>query len=716
MKIFYNKVLKNYLVMVLTIFIAELLFKYVEGVKIIDWSTLRIFLGTSFISLLISLLSSFLPRILNNFLCFLFALFFSIYTFLQAGFENFLGVYLSFGTSSQASAVTDYIGEFLGSFKLSYYFILIPILFMLLFYIFIDRKIKVMENNDEIDFSDRFSKGVLKEQLANDRKKQKLKSQFGDKMAGLIFLVIFGGVYYYTLDAKYMQNELQLTSNKSLFRSPSSPAIAINQFGTTTYCLLDVKDLILSTPEEVVLLETYNKVEQVKTDYTRYIDDSAWEEVIANETNKNYKTLSNYFISRKITDKNDYTGIFEGKNVIVIMLESVVNIALDPEYYPNFYKVASEGWYWSNSYSPRSACNTGNNEMSGMVSLFTINKVCTANEYKYNRYPESIFGLFNDAGYTTQSFHDYTDQYYYRKTIHPNMGSGKYWGVEALSIPYSNVYREWPSDVALMEKVLEKTQDQKKFMAWVTTVTTHSPYNQSSVYGDKYLSLFKDTGYSISLKRYMSKLKEVDDAIGVLISGLEEQGKLDDTVIVMFADHYPYAMNNSELNAYFSYDISVNNEIDRTPFIIYNPKIKATNYDQYTSYMNIVPTVANLFNLDYDPRLYIGYDILSKDYENRVVFADGSWQDEKGFYNVSTGTIKYFDDNSTYSVEEIKEINESVKLRIEMSNLAIKTNYFDHLYTEIDKIKIQQQMDVTEALGIEEENKDDSNKEDNTQE
>ena len=58
-------------------------------------------------------------------------------------------------------------------------------------------------------------------------------------------------------------------------------------------------------------------------------------------------------------------------------------------------------------------------------------------------------------------------------------------------------------------------------------------------------------------------------------------------------------------------------------------------FEQYTTYMNIVPTVANLFGLDYDPRLYAGKDILSSTYENRVIFADGSWKNEKAYYNAS---------------------------------------------------------------------------------
>ena len=94
-------------------------------------------------------------------------------------------------------------------------------------------------------------------------------------------------------------------------------------------------------------------------------------------------------------------------------MESVSDIMIDPELFPNFYKMYSEGWHWENNYSPRNACATGNNEMSGMLSLYTINNNCTANNYKYNTYFESIFNIYKNDGYRTSSMHDYTEAYYY---------------------------------------------------------------------------------------------------------------------------------------------------------------------------------------------------------------------------------------------------------------------------------------------------------------
>ena len=700
MKALCNNVFKNYVLLMLSLFATEVIFRIIVKSPVFDWATLRIFLGINAISLFLSILLSLTGRIAGNILSFIISLASAIYSIAQIGFLNYLGVYISFGTSSQAGAVKDYIGDYLASFEWTYFLVLIPSILLLLFYIFLDRRVKILQRNDEIDFSDKFDSEDRKKLNQKMRIKDRKSDALGSRVLALIFCVAFGFGYYWSLTADFMQNELQLKSTKELFFNPDMPNIAISQFGTNVFVGLDVKSVLfpVQTGNEVIEFE---KEEQVISDYNRYIDDSLWDLVKQNEKNNSMKTLHNYFSSQEITDKNDYTGMFKDKNLILIMMESTNTILLNPEYYPNMYKLYTEGWSWDNAYSPRNSCSTGNNEMSGMVSLYTINNSCTANNYRNNKYPQAIFNLFNNAGYTTTSYHNYTEHYYYRKTIHPNMGSGKYYGVQALGIPYSNVYQEWPSDVELVEKVLEITEEQEKFMAWITSVSAHQPYTQSSTLGNKHLDLFKDTKYNTSLKRYMSKLKEFDLAVGALLSGLEEQGKLDDTVIVMFSDHYPYGLTNSTLNSYFDYEVSAYRNMDLTPFIIYNSGMTGQKFDEYTSFMNIVPTVANLFDLDYDPRLYAGYDILSGTYENRVIFADGSWKDEVAYYNASTGKLYYNDTNVKYTTEEIKEINDKVNNKISMSNLAIKKNYFNYLENEKKKYVVEQKPEEEET-GVEE--------------
>ena len=667
MKDFMNKnILLNFIINFVFILMVETVFKIVNKFSILDWSSLRIILSTILLSMIISGIEYFVPKKIHKFINIIILFIVSIYALAQTGFNNFIGVYMSLGTSSQLGAVIDYIREFILSFKWYYYFVMLPFILCLVYYIFVN-KIIVKKFNVS---------------LVNTKFKELNKDMFLKKAWGMsiIFISIFA-LFLSTLKITFMQNKLQTVSNMNLYNNPSVPSISVKQFGITNFGILDVKNYFVpneNSNEDILIDESKNK------ETSRSKDDTKWKDLINRESDVTMNTLNKYFINNDGSDFNDYTGYFKDKNLIVIMLESVNDIIINKEDYPNFYKMYSEGWHWENNYSPRNSCSTGNNEMSGMISLYSIYNTCTANNFKNNTYYESIFGLFNRSNYNTFSAHDYVAHYYDRNTIHTNMGSMKYYDVEDLGISYSSQYKNWASDEDFMTKILDviKNNDSDNFMAWLTTVSSHQPYYYSSTEGDKYLDLYKDLDLRIDLKRYKSKLKILDNALGILLDGLESQGILDDTVIVMYGDHYPYGLSTSTINTVLDYDTSVDFESERVPFVIYNSKLESKTFKEYTSYINLLPTIANLFGIDYDPRLYVGSDILSDDYKSLVVFADGSWKNEVAYYNASKGTVEYFGDK-VYTLEEVQEINQRVDTKMKMSSLAIKNNYFNYLYSNL---------------------------------
>ena len=678
-KLYNNKVIKNFLYLTSSLFISELILKLIMNIPILDWSLLRIFMGIIIISSIISILLSFTKRKTSNIVIAIILLVLNILYVAQAGFCNYFGTYMSFGSLTQVQAADGFVGDFINSLKISYYFLLVPSILFIIYLIFIEPRIdKKYSILDELtlDTGKRLTKKERKRRKENIMKYNKVIKVSRISLIGTIVLgsIIYGSTLY----LPFMQNKLQIVANKELFNNPSLPNITVSQFGILGYEVIDIKALIFGSSSAE---REFTKQEEEVTDYSRVIDDTAWISLNEEETDKDYRLLNNYYLSKSITPKNEYTGLLEGKNLIVIMIESGSNVLLNyPEYFPNIAKLYNEGWAWDNAFSPRNTCATGNNEMSTLTSLYSINNSCTANLYRDNTYYNALFNLFNYKGYKTSSYHDYTEYYYYRSIIHPNMGSGRYYNVYDLGIKLGTENKPWPNDVELIEKAVPYFINEDKFMVWMTTVSSHMSYNISSVTGDLYLDLFADEDWSMPIKRYMSKLKIVDNAIGELISELEAAGKLDDTVITLFADHYPYAFGADEFQEITKYDVSGNGDVDRTPFIIYNPSLTPTKFDEYTSFINILPTLANLFNLDYDPRLYAGHDLFDSDYPNIVIFADGSWRSDIAYYDASTSKLNYLGDE-TYTDEEIIAINTKVKDDIDMSNLAIKKNYMEYLST-----------------------------------
>ena len=654
-KFFNNNYIKTFFVILINIILVEVIFKLINSSTIFDFTMIRIILSSIFISSILALGISNMgikcrrvfTSIVNFVVC--------AYACAQAGFYNFLGVYMSLQTSSQFGAVVDYIKDFLLSFKFIYFLTFIPFILTILYFVFLDKK------------SDNF----------------KLSKQF---INTFVLMLLSGSLFYVSITLSVFQNKLQTVSNVNLFLTASNPSLTIEQFGTTGFGILDVRAIIYP----IHIMEDYVAVKEEReiNDNSRIIDDTAFSSVIENETDDTMKAVSNYFINKTITDKNDYTGMFKDKNLIVIMMESANDIFINQEYYPNFYKLYSEGWSWDNNYSPRNSCATMNNEFSGMTSLYSIYNTCTASKYKNNSYFESIFNLFNKQNYVTFSSHDYTEAYYPRSTIHKNMGSGEYYGVQKLGISYSNEYKNWANDDEFMEAVLKiidkKTSNNEHFMTWLTTVSSHQPYSVDSIQGDKFYNMTKDTGYSSDVRKYMSKLKILDDGLGVLLRGLKDRGILDDTVIVLYGDHYPYGISKEHLNEVLEYDTEEDMNAEQVPFVIYNSTVEAKKFDQYTFYLNILPTLANLFDLDYDPRYYLGTDLFSNDAESLTVFADGSWKNEIGYYNAKKNKIKYYTDK-TYTTEELNKINNEISTKVNISSTVIKENYFEHLKGKLDE-------------------------------
>lgn len=663
-----KQIIKNTIIYTLYIFLLEIIVKINTENNLIDWSTLRIFLSSLVLGIILGLIMSIFKKTTYKIIGTIITLGLSIYTWVEINLFNYLGFFMGVGNAEQGTKIIDYIKDYIQAAKFISLLVLVPFILYEIYIWFLDGFLK---------------KRKLEKTTMFVFKRNTIGKRSFDLVTTFIILIGLGVLYYFSLDASFMQNKLQTIKNTSLIKMTDNSNLSVSSLGLYPYAL---SDLIVTTfnieEDEIVIIadnnDNKNNEPEEVTDYTRIINDEAWNRLIENEKDSTNNKLNKYFINRDITDKNDFTGIFEGKNLIVVLMESVNMIAINEKEFPTLYKIYNEGISFRNNYTPRNNCSTGNNEMTVMTSLFTINNTCTANKYKNNVYPEAIFNIFNNAGYTTTSYHDYVEAYYSRRTIHPNMGSGKYYNANDLKMKVNGVYEEWPSDIDFVEKATPKFIDQDHFMAFMISVTTHQPYTVSSEFGDKHVKEFKDYNYSKAVKRYMSKMRELDKGLELLLQKLEDAGKLDDTVIALFADHYPYGLSTSQINEVLDYNVKVDKEVDRTPMVIYNHGMEPMQIEKYTTIIDLLPTLLNMFNLDYDPRLYLGTDIMS-DNHGRAVFADGSWQDDRGYYSATSGKFKAKDGMEAYTSEELLAINQEITTRQKMSALAIKNNYFNYL-------------------------------------
>ena len=238
-----------------------------------------------------------------------------------------------------------------------------------------------------------------------------------------------------------------------------------------------------------------------------------------------------------------------------------------------------------------------------------------------------------------------------------------------------------PSDISMINKTFKDYKDYEKFITYYVSVSGHAPYEYNSTgnsIAKKNTKFVKDLPYSDNVKAYLATQIEFDRALESLIKKLEEEDLLDDTVISFVGDHYPYTLTIDEINEISTYKRDEVVEVNRSNFVIWNNKMKkGIKIDKVGSEIDVLPTLLNLFDIEYDSRLIVGKDILSEA-PGLAIFSDRSWVTDLGTYTSGVFTPKKdkkIDDKEEY----INEINELVSNKFTISSQIIKYDIYNYL-------------------------------------
>lgn len=466
-------------------------------------------------------------------------------------------------------------------------------------------------------------------------------------------------------------------SLKRLYKETHAPMITINKVGLLSMEVLDLDRFIFGFEEKLYNINkpTDNKEETKKPEETEEIKynvlDIDFDKLINEEENSMVKSMHEYFKNVTPTKQNEYTGIFKGKNLIYITAEGFDKIAIDENLTPTLYKLANNGFVFENYYQPLFTVSTSDGEYMFLNSLIPKEGVWSFYRSSNIYMPFGIGNVFKREGYSTvNAYHDHTYTYYNRDESHPNLGFDKYIGCGNGLEELINC-KTWPeSDIEMINATVDDYINSDKFMTYYMTVSGHLNYTFTGNYiSYKNKDLVKDLPYTDHVKAYLAANIELDRAIESLINKLKEKGKLDDTVIVISPDHYPYGLKTSELNEISDTDRSDKFEMFHTSLILYNSEIEENvKVTKYVSSIDVLPTIYNLFGIKYDSRLLMGRDALS-DAEGLVILSDRSFINEFGSYNSITG--KYTKFKEDVSNDYIEKLNHEVYQRFTMSSLLL---------------------------------------------
>ncbi len=389
--------------------------------------------------------------------------------------------------------------------------------------------------------------------------------------------------------------------------------------------------------------------------------------------------LKEIYDVENVDKNNKYTGMYKGKNLILLQLESIDNWLINKNDTPTLYKMLNNSINFTNHYSfYNGGGSTFNSEFAvntGFIVPISYNK--NAYTFNNNNFPYSMAKLFKSNDYIVDAFHMNNKEYYSRGINYKNWGYDNYYGLIDMKTYDDKSYeldRELINNQSFSDLMFPTDNN---FVNYIITYSAHLPFSNTAGVC-KMLYDMDNEGKEVEFIQMTEEecvrrqAKETDYMVELLLNKLEEKDLIDDTIIVVFTDHYLYTLNDKTILD--KYKTTDNNLINKTPFFIWNGGKNKKTIKKVTSQLDILPTVLNLFGIEYNSNYYIGNDALDNSYSGVVFFSDYSWYN--GNIYVENAKVT---NNKKINASLLEEKNASIHNLIMKNDLTLKYNYFGTL-------------------------------------
>lgn len=461
--------------------------------------------------------------------------------------------------------------------------------------------------------------------------------------------------YIILIPLSFLSYRLYINSTKDnkdislydLYYNTNNIPLSIQKMGVLSSTGLDIYRNIFGFDDKVI--EVNYEEENNDEDLFVYEKNNLDLDLSSNKLNKDIKE---YIDNNPGTSKNKYTGMFENKNLIFVVAESFSEIGIDKDRTPTLYKLTNNGFIFDNFYVPYYLSTIGG-EFQSLTGLYPNYSTLTKWKSGKNSFPYGLATTFKEKGYNTYAYHAHDGYFQNRYKYLKALGFDNF---KACNMELDINCNMWPeSDIEMIKATTnDYINSDKPFMTYYMTVSGHLDYTkESNSIVSKNWDLVKNLDYSDKAKSYLATQIELDRAMESLLKELENKGILEDTVIVLLADHYPYGLSLEEINELSSYKRDELFEINHNSLVIYNSAMKNVNISKTGMPIDVLPTIYNLFDIRYDSRLFAGSDLLSNS-EGMVILDNLSWITDRGRYNSLNG--KYSGDIDSDYISNINNI------------------------------------------------------------
>lgn len=587
----------------------------------IEYITLSSYDFKLFVILLLVLIGGIwiLGPALNRIFCFLFLGLYSLYIISQAVYNTAFHTYYRFNMAlslrNEVAGVNDSIAEFL---RFEYF---IPFIILFVFIVVFTAMYFLFQ-----------------------RKVVSFKERIATLCVGVITIVpvvyVYGKFENQIKQVELNANPFNLyNSDYYYYLTFNNNSVFVERFGLLTFMHRD----IISLAEESVVSE------------------------------KDSEEIENFLNDRNHHMDNDYTGIFEGKNVLFIQAESFMDIAVNEQLTPNIYKLKNQGIEIVGFDTPATPGSTSDSEFAANTSLIP-NSGGQASCYMYenNTFKTTLPGIFNNNGYATSLYHNCYGQFYNRNVFLKNVGYD-----ELLFCTDFGENGDLP-DLHVANTLKWIVNADYPYMGYWITYSGHQPYNYESVgvydYDvEKIRELYPNLDEEYVA--YLAKQMDLDHSIGEILQVLDNSGLSNNTVIVFFGDHIVKGLDFGEGSKFYEQTgLEYKKSNTNTSLYFYNPTIKPEKYEKTSTLLDLLPTIANLWNFEIDYSTFVGRDIFDENYGGFRYSEWGNWSTDNVEYNLSENSYS-IKEGSSMSIEDARE---EMEYYLKMKDISTKILDFDY--------------------------------------
>ena len=380
------------------------------------------------------------------------------------------------------------------------------------------------------------------------------------------------------------------------------------------------------------------------------------------------------YLQQKEPGRTDLYGLAEGKNIVLISLESTQDFVINQkvngeEVTPFLNDLIEDSFYFDQVYDQTAQGKTSDAEFMMDTSLYPL-----ASGSVFVRRPENTFHslphiLKEEKDYYAATFHGNVDTFWNRHVMYETLGYDRYFSKEDYKVTEENSVNYGLKDIPFFTQSAAYMKNlPEPYYAKFLTLTNHFPFllNEEDMFIDQ-AATEEDV-----VNRYVTTVRYLDKSLETFFEKLKEEGMYEDTVFVLAGDHYGISEKyEAGLNELLGQEATITNQTQhkQIPLIIHIPGQQGETIPTPGGAIDIRPTLLHLLGIKTENRYSFGHNLFTRDSDHPVIFRDGSFVSDDYIYkdNVCYGK----ETGQAVDIQHCEPYMETVREELKLSDKII---------------------------------------------